>query len=454
MLLKKCLTNNYKTMKKLLLFMFALLAFAGMRAESNYPTNASGWNEELLEAYDQEVTGSYSDVIYMKSCIFPAGSGVVEIPIHVKAHDNFMNVQFQTVLPNGLYPQEENNFITLVYNEERVKDCDGKNMTDEGFSQFINQKSWFSSKEDDVFFSIKVNISSLTEGVYDLKVLGGAKVSGYESNNNGSTLISEDIVTKLVITNEVVLDEMSTVYPTKYTGVNVRVKRSFSFDKWNTFCLPIAMDETKCKSVFGENVKIAEYAGYDFDETTNHLNVKFTDVSSLKANTPVIIKIASADAKTYDVDNKEFTLTNVNVAPVAADDLFSFVGNGAMVGTYTNGTQLYKGTIRYGQEKIDYQYFFLSNNNFYYATADTPLMKGFRAYFDFEDGQDAKTELPAGVKFSFSVDDTPTAIDGISSVEKVADGVYTVSGQKVNESSLEILPKGVYIVNGKKVFKK
>ena len=109
-------------MKKLLLFMFALLAFAGMRAESNYPTNASDWNEELLEAYDQEVTGSYSDVIYMKSCIFPAGSGVVEIPIHVKAHDNFMNVQFQAVLPNGLYPQEENNFVTLVYNEERVKE--------------------------------------------------------------------------------------------------------------------------------------------------------------------------------------------------------------------------------------------------------------------------------------------------------------------------------------------
>ena len=36
----------------------------------------------------------------------------------------------------------------------------------------------------------------------------------------------------------------------------------------------------------------------------------------------------------------------------------------------------------------------------------------------------------------------------------LAEGVYTVSGQKVNESSLEILPKGVYIVNGKKVFKK
>ena len=426
MLLKKCLTNNYKTMKKLLLFMFALLAFAGMRAESNYPTNASDWNEELLEAYDQEVTGSYSDVIYMKSCIFPAGSGVVE-----------------------------NNFVTLVYNEERVKDCDGKNMTDEGFSQFINQKSWFSSKEDDVFFSIKVDISSLTEGVYDLKVLGGAKVSGYESNNNGSTLISEDIVTKLVITNEVVLDELATEYPTEYTGVNVRVKRSFTLDQWNTFCLPVAMDEATCKSVFGEHVDIAEFNGYDYTADTKHISVKFNHVKEIKANTPVIIKIASSDTKTYDADKKEFTLTNVDVAPVAANALRTIVGRGMMRGTYTDGTLLYETEEDdWGESTVKYQYVFLSGDNFYYATAKTKPMKGLRAYFYFKDDGNTPLNADAGVKFNFVVDDEPTAINGISSVEKVAEGVYTVSGQKVNESSLEILPKGVYIVNGKKVFKK
>ena len=81
-------------------------------------------------------------------------------------------------------------------------------------------------------------------------------------------------------------------------------------------------------------------------------------------------------------------------------------------------------------------------------------MKGLRAYFQFRDDGNTPLNADAGVKFNFVVDDEPTAINGISSVEKVAEGVYTVSGQKVNESSLEILPKGVYIVNGKKVFKK
>ena len=117
-----------------------------------------------------------------------------------------------------------------------------------------------------------------------------------------------------------------------------------------------------------------------------------------------------------------------------------------MTGTYTDGTELYYKVKINKTQTITVQHVFLNGNKFYFATDKTKPMKGFRAYFDFT--------FSSAVKFNFVVDDTPTAIDGISSLEKVADGVYTVSGQKVNESSLEILPKGVYIVNGKKVFKK
>ena len=265
----------------------------------------------------------------------------------------------------------------------------------------------------------------------------------------------QEITSKLVITNEVVLDELATEYPTEYTGVNVRVKRSFTLDQWNTFCLPVAMDEATCKSVFGENVDIAEFNGYDYTAETKHISVKFNHVKEIKANTPVIIKIASADTKTYDADKKEFTLTNVDVAPVAANDLKTIVGRGMMRGTYTDGTLLYETEEDdWGDPVLKYQYVFLNGDNFYYATAKTKPMKGLRAYFYFKDDGNTPLNADAGVKFNFVVDDEPTAINGISSVEKVADGVYTVSGQKVNESSLEILPKGVYIVNGKKVFKK
>ena len=157
-------------MKKLLLFLFGALAFAGMRAQEGDPTDPSYWTEEKLEEYDASVTGSYADVIYMKSCIFPKGSTIVELPINVKAHQKFNNVQLRTVLPNDknnerLWPEvDDEQFVIIVPNTSRVAEVDGKNFTNEGYTQYITKKSTYSSKEDDVFFSIRVNIKDLDVG--------------------------------------------------------------------------------------------------------------------------------------------------------------------------------------------------------------------------------------------------------------------------------------------------
>lgn len=425
--------------------MFGLLAVAGVRAQNE--DDPSYWDEEKLAAYDASVTGSYSDVIYMKSSIFPAGSGVVELPIYIKAQDNFMNVQFRTVLPNNLYPQDDNDFVTLVYNEDRIKDADGRNFPDYGYTQYINQKSWFSSKEDDWFFSIKVDISSLEVGVYDLVVKSGAKVSGYENSYNGSTAIGEDIVTKLVITDEIVLDEMATTFPLEYDkpykGVNVKVKRTISANNWNTICLPFDMSAEQCKEVFGDDVKFADFTGYEYDEDKQIIHVNFNqEVSSITANRPCLIKITKENFTQFTLKNIDITASeNLTIAAVKRTKK----AWSEMTGTYVANTKLI--------DDEEWGYVFLSGNKFYWATEQTKPMKGFRAFFDFYD-TDVAYEPTSGVKFSYFVDDEPTSIDGISTIEKVADGVYNVSGQKVSESSLEGLPKGVYIVNGKKVFKK
>lgn len=429
--------------------MFALLAFAGVRAQSDDSTDPSYWDEDKLAEYDASVTGSYTDVIYMKSSIFPAGSGVVELPIYVKAHDNFMNVQFRTVLPEGLYPQDANDYVTLVYNEDRIKDADGRNFPDYGYTQYINQKSWFSSKEDDWFFSIKVDISSLEVGVYDLVVKSGAKVSGYENSFNGSTLIPEDIVTKLVISNEVILNENDTDYPDTYAGVNVKVIRSISANNWNTLCLPFDMSKEQCEEVFGNDVELAEFDGYEilFEGTEKEtLNMKFKEITSITNNRPCIIKISQAIS--------EFKVKGVNITPADdIEDVYVGTDDAYMQGTYTKDTELVTWKKQGKKDVVDIQYIFLSGNKFWFATESTQKMLGFRAYFYIDVAQDYKDAL-AGAKMIFNVEGEPTSIDGISSIEKVADGVYNVSGQKVSESSLEGLPKGVYIVNGKKVFKK
>ena len=439
--------------------MFALLAFAGVRAQSNDPTDPSYWDEEKLAAYDAEIAAQYEDVIYMKSSIFPAGSGVVELPINVKSHAPFINVQFRTVMPNGTYPLDEADLAgemkVIIVGTDRIAAgaVDGKNFTDEGYTQYVTSKQIFCTGEDDVFFSVKLDITNLEAGVYDLVVNSGAILSGFAPDDaNGRRQVNDRIVTKLVISDEVILDEESEEYPGTYAGVNVKVLRTISFDNWNTLCLPITMTAEQCKAVFGDNVELAEFTGYDFDEDKSLINVRFKEITSITANRPLIIKIKKTDFPDLDAFT-EFKLKGVDIEPVAEnvadDELVVESGESAMVGTYVNGTPLFQSGRK------GFQYIFLSGNNFYYATADSKPMKGFRAYFDLADADDALTALADGVKFNFSVnDDEPTSIDGISTIEKVADGVYNVSGQKVSESSLEGLPKGVYIVNGKKVFKK
>ena len=439
--------------------MFALLAFAGVRAQSNDPTDPSYWDEEKLAAYDAEIAAQYEDVIYMKSSIFPAGSGVVELPINVKSHAPFINVQFRTVMPNGAYPLDEADPLgemkVIIVPTDRISAdaLDGKNFTDEGYTQYVSSKMGFCSGDDGVFCSVKLDITGWEAGVYDLVVNSGAILSGFAPDDaNGRRQVNDRIVTKLVISDEVILDEESEEYPGTYAGVNVKVLRTISFDNWNTLCLPITMTAEQCKAVFGDNVELAEFTGYDFDEDKSLINVRFKEITSITANRPLIIKIKKTDFPDLDAFT-EFKLKGVDIEPVAEnvadDELVVESGESAMVGTYVNGTPLFQSGRK------GFQYIFLSGNNFYYATADSKPMKGFRAYFDLADADDALTALADGVKFNFSVnDDEPTSIDGISTIEKVADGVYNVSGQKVSESSLEGLPKGVYIVNGKKVFKK
>ena len=436
-------------MKKIYLTLLALLAFAGAKAQ----VTETDWQ-------------SMSDVVALKSSEFIYGSGVVQIPICIKAHQDFQGATFYIQLPEdvtfkSLDPVVEArraNFSATGYMHTYEPQTDGtyKVLSTVAANTFDGQKGYYSkgSADDDYLFChISVDISKLDPGEYPIKIVNETHLSKFNEGDEPSIQFTQEITSKLVITNEVVLDELATEYPTEYKGVNVRVKRSFTLDQWNTFCLPVAMDETTCKSVFGQNVDIAEFNGYDYTAATKHISVKFNHVKEIKANTPVIIKIASADTKTYDVDNKEFTLTNVNITPAAADQVKTEVGNGTMVGTYTDGTKLYEN-VSYGPYSFTVQYVFLSGDNFYYATAKTKPMKGLRAYFYFKDDGNTPLNAADGVKFNFTVDDEPTAINGISSVEKVAEGVYTVSGQKVSESSLEILPKGVYIVNGKKVFKK
>lgn len=431
-------------MKKIYLTLLALLAFAGAKAQ----VTETDWQ-------------SMSDVVAFKSSEFIYGSGVVQIPICIKAHQDFQGATFYIQLPEdvtftSLDPVAEArraSFSATGYMHTYEPQTDGtyKVLSTVAANTSTGSKGYYSkgSADDDYLFChISVDISKLDPGEYPIKIVNETHLSKFNEGDEPSIQFTQEITSKLVITNVIVLDENDDVFPlnygSTYSDKTVKVKRTIKSNVWNTICLPFDISNEQCKAVFGNGVEIAAFDDYDaeYDEEDNvtRVNVKFNDVTEISANTPYIIKSENTIS--------EFTLEHINLIP--EEELIVEKGTGKgknyhayaqFIGTYVANTLL-----------DDVDYLFISSNKFYYSNGNNKL-KGFRAWFWFDDVLTDKVG-GAGTKFFFTINDEPTAINGISSVEKMADGVYTVSGQKVNESSLEILPKGVYIVNGKKVFKK
>ena len=434
-------------MKKIYLTMLALLAFAGTKAQTT-------WTETDWQSMD--------DVVALKSSEFLQGSGVVEIPICIKAHTGFLGATFFISLPNGLTVSELGEVsdgrdggtmtgVTIAGND--LGDGTYMVLTTIARNDSNNDPIYFtpgSTEDEYIFASIKVDISSLKPGEYPMKIVGETHFSKFD-DGQPNIIFNTEITTKLVIFDEVILDEMYTTFPGTYEDVKVRVRRTISAGNWSTICLPFAMSERQCKEIFGEDVKIADLNDYEVTfasdgYTPTYINVKFDYVTEMEANHPYIIKIEKEEGIT------EFTLEGVNITPVdnpcvKKEETIIVPGYPPMpivrftfTGTYVNETVL-----------DDKDYLFLNKNKFYYSNGSTK-MKGYRAYFKFANVLGDKTQN-IDSKIRFEIGGEATSIDGMASAEKIK-GVYTVSGVKVAEDSLEGLPKGVYIVNGKKVLVK
>jgi len=98
------------------------------------------------------------------------------------------------------------------------------------------------------------------------------------------------------------------------------------------------------------------------------------------------------------------------------------------------------------------QRLYIKDNNFYYSKGNSTI-KAFRGFFFF---QNCKLDdaTASSAKFGFVVDDEEiTGIDGISLNNHIVEGVYDLSGRKIeiDGNNLNKLQKGVYIIDGKKV---
>ncbi len=271
--------------------------------------------------------------------------------------------------------------------------------------------------------------ASVAIGEYDVTLKG----TMFEYNLSDKDY-ADDVTFKVKVVNvhNVVLDENATVAPAAATGVNVTVKRTINANEWSTICLPFAMTEAQVKTAFGDDVQLADFAGYEAETNTDEeitgIKVKFNSgITAIEANHPYAIKVSSAVT--------EFSAEGVDINPEEEPTVAAIKRTkkqwSEMIGTYVADTPIGENCL------------FLSGNKFWYSKGSTK-MKAFRAYFDF---YDVLTEVEGagarGIEFDFN---NATGIQNIKGKTQ-NDGIYyDLSGRRVEKPT-----KGIYIVNGKKV---
>ena len=230
------------------------------------------------------------------------------------------------------------------------------------------------------------------------------------------------------------LEETSIVPPVAKQNVDVTVQRSFIANEWSTIVLPFAMNGSQIVWAFGEDVQVAEFTGYEVDESGNDISAirvlgDIIDISNgMLANHPYLIKVSR--------DISEFFVDGVNIVP--SDNLTINLGTKwkpkSFIGTYVTDTKVEDGGL------------FLCNNAFFYSTGETTI-KAFRGYFFFIDVPSDYDSGTAGQKISLVINSpngSPTEIYTVLS-KTGSKNWYGLDGKKI----IRPRKKGLYI-NGKK----
>ena len=361
-----------------------------------------------------------STVTVGKAYVTQGGTGKVEVEL--ANTDEFTAMEFRLSLPEGV------NYESYTASS-RLSDHSVKVSTHDGYiyTTIISLSLTPFTGDSGTILTFNLTADSdaalgdISEQVYAIELA--------DADGNSEELSAADF--SLAVRDYVLLDENATEVPDDMANANALVRRSIKAGTWSTIVLPFSMTEEQVKTIFGNDVQLADFTGYEYDDTNDKLTVNFnTTYSSIEANHPCLIKVSNAVT--------EFRVDGVDIAfedePTVATVERKKKQYSELIGTYTPITLDDEG------------YLFISNNKFYYSNGSTQ-MKGYRAYFDFYDELEDKTGGNAAnsISMKFSEGDA-TGIGSVEAGKRSAEGTYNVGGQRVNKAK-----KGIYIVDGKKV---
>lgn len=282
-----------------------------------------------------------------------------------------------------------------------------------------------------------------------------------------------------------------------YKNRMLRLAKTFTKDRWNSFVLPVDLTVSQVRAAFGANVRLAKLKALtDTELQFETVNLDENDkVTALEAYWPYIIfptKTMEANngspytatitttgtgdnyevtiqGQRFEIPNVTFKMTNEN-----KNDLTNMEANwttklthkagaitayGTFVRTFDpdakqddSGKWSFssrRGEIILGYDNLVGSYFF-DNGNVYYSDTKERGLRGFSCWF-----KPNNNEVPAfyldGVKQDAELTSIGELIVGPEAANRYGknNGVYNLQGQRVGNTT-EGLPSGIYIVNGRK----
>ena len=216
---------------------------------------------------------------------------------------------------------------------------------------------------------------------------------------------------------------------------NVTLNRTFGAKKWYAVVLPFSVSQKQMKSVFGDGVKVLHYS----DVTGTDLNLFEHFYQMIVGGTPVLVK------PSQEVTNPVF-----NNVTLTSKEVVDIVNTGfKCTGSWNN---------------VDfpaYSYFIDAKTNSFYQYDPTKVETGtvkphagaFRSWIIASENASTAKQLTMHINGIEEQGETTAiwnAISGNDDAEVASNGIYSLSGQKMNATDTRSLPKGIYIVNGKK----
>ena len=285
-----------------------------------------------------------------------------------------------------------------------------------------------------------------------------------------------------------------------YKNRMLRLAKTFTKDRWNSFVLPVDLTVSQVRAAFGANVRLArlkDLTATELQFETVNLD-KDEKATAIEAYQPYIIfptkTMENYDgspytatitttgtgnnykvtilAQRFEIPNVTFKTTTDNKNDLSNMDdhwtttLTHNVGAITAYGTFvrtfdpeatqdeTTGKWTFsnkKGTIREGYDNLVGSYFF-DNGDVYY-TENPEKVRGLRGFSCwFKPNNDATpTVFIDGVKQEAELTAIGELIVGPEAANRYGknNGVYNLQGQRVGNTT-EGLPSGIYIVNGRK----